>query len=95
MNFESSENKKQDSEHMVNVESATKDDKSQETYDSNNNGVFNVPTGTTATLSVKSESIDVAGPVLIGISGIFLIISIIFAIFFCKHQQKRNKKTSK
>lgn len=101
-NFESSENKNQDSEHMVNVESAIKDDKSestkdksQETYDSNHNGVFNVPTGTTATLSAKSESIDVAGPVLIGISGIFLIISIIFAIFFCKHQQKRNKKTSK
>lgn len=101
-NLESSENIKQDSEHIVNVESAIKDDKSestkdksQEVYDSNHNGVFNVPTGTTATLSAKSESIDVAEPVLIGIGGIFLIISIIFAIFFCKHQQKRNKKTSK
>lgn len=101
-NFESSENKKQDSEHIVNIESAIRDDKSestkdetQETYDSNHNGVFDVPTGTTNTLSVKSVSADVAEPVLIGISGIFLIISIIFAIFFCKHQQKRNKKTSK
>ncbi len=100
--FESSENKKQDSEHIVNIESAIRDDKSestkdetQETYDSNHNGVFDVPTGTTNTLSVKSVSADVAEPVLIGISGIFLIISIIFAIFFCKHQQKRNKKTSK
>lgn len=100
--FESSENKKQDSEHIVNIESAIRDDKSestkdetQEKYDSNHNGVFDVPTGTTNTLSVKSVSADVTEPVLIGISGIFLIISIIFAIFFCKHQQKRNKKTSK
>ncbi|MBQ9657968.1 MAG: sigma-70 family RNA polymerase sigma factor [Clostridia bacterium] len=38
---------------------------------------------------------DIKEPVLIGLSSIFLIISIIFAIIFAKHQQKRKLKSSK
>ena len=102
-NLGSSENKKQDSEHIVNIESTIRDDKSestndksQESYDSNYNEVFDVPTANNTTaVSEKLQSIDVIQQVAIGFSGTFLIISIIFAIFFCKHQQKRNKKTSK
>lgn len=102
-NLGSSENKKQDSEHIVNIESTIRDDKSestndksQESYDSNYNEVFDVPTANNTTaLSEKLQSVDVIQQVAIGFSGTFLIISIIFAIFFCKHQQKRNKKTSK
>lgn len=101
-NLDSSQDKKQDSEHKVNIESnVTNDnlkqeaDKSQELIDSNLNEIFNVPTGNMSSFSDKSTSVDVIQQVSIGLSGIFLIISIIFAIFFCKHQQKRNKKTSK
>lgn len=102
-NLGSSENKKQDSEHIVNIESTIRDDKSestndksQESYDSNYNEVFDVPTANNTTaLSEKLQSVDVIQQVAIGFSGTFLIISIVFGIFFCKRQQKRNKKTSK
>lgn len=41
------------------------------------------------------ENVDIVQPVLIGISGVFLIISVTFAIFFKNYQQKRKSKTSK
>lgn len=101
-NFGSSENKKQDSEHQVNMDSNVRDDnlkkdadKLQESINNGLNEIFSVPTGDMSSLSNKSTSVDVIQQVVIGFSGTFLIISIIFAIFFCKHQQKRNKKTSK
>lgn len=101
-NFGSSENKKQDSEHQVNMDSNVRDDnlkkdedKLQESINNGLNEIFSVPTGDMSSLSNKSTSVDVIQQVAIGFSGTFLIISIIFAIFFCKHQQKRNKKTSK
>ena len=101
-NLGSSENKKQDSEHQVNMDSNVRDDnlkkdadKLQESINNGLNEIFSVPTGDMSSLSNKSTSVDVIQQVAIGFSGTFLIISIIFAIFFCKHQQKRNKKTSK
>lgn len=57
---------------------------------------FNRPTENSAeTVSKAEETVDIIEPVLIGFCGMFLIISIIFAIFFKNNQQKRNKKTSK
>lgn len=101
-NLGSSENKNQDSMNQVNIESNVKDDdleqeadKSQESINNSINEIFNVPKGNTSSLTNKSTSVDVIQQVAIGFSGTFLIIAIIFAIFFCKHQQKRNKKTSK
>lgn len=101
-NLGTSENKNQDSEQNVNIESSVRDenlkqeaDKSQESINNNINEIFNVPKGNISSLTNKSTSVDVIQQVAIGFSGTFLIISIIFAIFFCKHQQKRNKKTSK
>lgn len=101
-NLGSSENKKQDSEQNVNIESNVRDDNSkqesnklQESINNSFNEIFNVPTGNTSSLTNKSTSIDITQQVAIGFCGIFLIISIVFGIFFCKHQQKRNKKTSK
>lgn len=103
LNLESSENKKQDSESTGNIESTIGDDefetnannKLQETDDNRYNEVFNVPTGDAYASLGKAESADIIQQVAIGISGTFLIISIIFLIFFLKYQQKRNKKTSK
>lgn len=101
-NLGSSENKNQDSEQNVNIESSVRDDnlkqeadKSQESINNSINEIFNVPKGNTSSLTNKSTSVDVTQQVAIGFCGTFLIISIVFAIFFCKHQQKRNKKTSK
>ncbi len=101
-NLGSSENKKQDSEQNVNIESNVRDDNSkqesnklQESINNSFNEIFNVPTGNTSSLTNKSTSIDITQQVAIGFCGVFLIISIVFGIFFCKHQQKRNKKTSK
>lgn len=103
LNLESSENKKQDSESTGNIESTIGDDefetntnnKLQETDDNRYNEVFNVPTGDAYASLGKEEPSDIIQQVAIGISGTFLIISIIFLIFFLKYQQKRNKKTSK
>lgn len=41
------------------------------------------------------ENVDLVQITLGGISSVFLVISIIFAIFFKKHQQNRKNKTSK
>lgn len=104
LNLQSSENKNQDSEFKGSTESAIKDDKAenstnnklQESDDNSYNEVFNVPIGNnTAIISQKEETIDMVQPVLIGVCGIFLIISIIFAIFFKNYQQKRKRKASK
>lgn len=45
--------------------------------------------------TVLVEKIDIIDPILLSFSALFLTISIIFAIFFKKYQQKRKKKTSK
>ena len=50
---------------------------------------------TVSSTEKEINTIDYFEPFLIGISGLFLIISLIFAIFFKKFQQKRIKKTSK
>lgn len=45
--------------------------------------------------SKSQEKIDIVEPILMSFCGIFLTISIIFAILFKNHQQKRSKKASK
>ena len=57
--------------------------------------IENTIQSTIASTKTELENIDYFEPILIGFSSAFLIISIIFAIFFKKYQQKRNKKASK
>ena len=52
-------------------------------------------TGITSNVNENIKDNNFFEPFLISISSIFLIISLIFAIFFKKYQQKRIKKTSK
>lgn len=51
--------------------------------------------GTTIPTNVKEENNNYLGIGILSISGIFLIMTIIFTIFFTKYQLKLNKKTSK
>lgn len=104
LDLKSSENKEQDLESKENIESTIIEDKSetstnnklQESDNNSYNEVYNVLTGDNATIICeKEETLDIVQPTLIGICAIFLSISIIFAIFFKNHQQKRKKKASK
>lgn len=61
----------------------------------NKDTINNLTQGTVQNVSEVQGKTDIAEPILISFCGIFLIFSIIFAIFFKKHQQKRNKKASK
>ena len=44
---------------------------------------------------IENENVNYLGKGMIGISSIFLILTIFFTIIFAKHQLKRNKKPSK
>ena len=90
-------NAEQDIEQSSNYEDMAKENETNNNYDSAKNHNFSETTIESTTTSVGKgiDNIDYFEPLLISISGVFLIISIIFAIFFKKYQQKRNKKASK
>lgn len=88
-----------------------KTDKSEESFTTSEStkrptDIYEIPSGQSSDYTTESyssifnftgyfEDIDIIQPVLISVSGCFLIISIIFAVFFKNYQQKRKSKTSK
>lgn len=90
-------NEKQDIEQSINYEDTAEENVINNNYDSVKKHDFSETTieGTMSSTEKRIDNVDYFEPALIGISGIFLIISIIFLIFFKNYQQKRNKKASK
>lgn len=90
-------NVKQDIEQSSNYEDMAEENAINNNYDSIKNHNFSETTieSTTTSIGKEIDNIDYFEPILLSISGIFLVITIIFAIFFKKYQQKTNKKASK
>ena len=62
---------------------------------SNTNKEENITDNITGTIDLQENRAEINNNIYLGISGVLLIISIIFAIFFKKSQQKLRKKSSK